>query len=293
MFREFIYLDTDRVQSIIAQLQEGLLTEIMSGNQKEISGRAGVTKGVLSQLVGIEAGLQGKYVTDIRQSKVLHDFAFNITLDSLRKKDLLIDNVDEFNREEFPVPEAAFILTAGQPKLYDISILTRLWEKKWKLDRGAKNKDLGRRPNKKPSEKDDTESSQARALFETFYGDAIIISQTNARDVTFEGLILRQHLREDIRSLIFKYGATPQGTWSLLAQVGNIPERKEGLLDEETSRISESIEEISLENRKNGLEAVKELIDRSNEFQQQMGTVLFPKISISPIAVYRELSPLR
>lgn len=293
MFREFIYLDTDRVQSIIAQLQKGLLTEIMSGNQKEVSATAGVTKGVLSQVVGIEAGVQGKYGTDIRQSKVLHDFAFNIALDSLREKDLLIENVDEFKREEFPVPEAAFILTAGQAKLYDISILTRLWERKWHFGQGGKNRGLERKPHKKSSETDDTESSQARALFETFYGDAIIISQTNAQDVTFEGLLLRQHLREDIRSLIFKYGAKPQGTWSLLAQVGNIPEPSEALVNEENARGKEDIGEISLGNPENRLEAVMELIERSNEFQQQMGTVLFPKISISPIAVYRELSPLR
>ena len=40
MFRDFIYLDTERIQSIISQLQEGLLTQIMSGKTSELSGTA-------------------------------------------------------------------------------------------------------------------------------------------------------------------------------------------------------------------------------------------------------------
>jgi hypothetical protein len=293
MYREFIYLDTDRIQSIIAQLQEGLLTEIMSGKQKELSGKAGIAKGVLAQFLPFDAEAQGKYGTDIKHSKVLHDYAFNLTLDSLTEKDLLIDNVDKFSREEFPVPEAAFVLTKGQPRLYDISILTRIWERKWKLDKDSKagkSKHTERGSTRRME--DEFTSNQARALFETFYGDAIIISQTNARNVTFEGLILRQHLREDIRSVIFKYGATPHGEWSMLAQVGNIPERKETYVNDENARLSDSVDEISFEKRNNWLEVVTELIGRSNEFQQQMGTVVFPKISISPIAIYREVPSL-
>src|SRR5262249_10934776 len=110
-------------------------TEVMGGKQKELSGKAGIAKGLLAQYLPLDAEAQGKYGTDVKQNKVLHDYAFNLSLDSLCENDLLIDNVDEFSREEFPVPESAFILRKGRPKLYDISILTRIWEKKWKLDK--------------------------------------------------------------------------------------------------------------------------------------------------------------
>lgn len=42
MFREFVYLDMDRVQSIVAQLNEGLLTDIANGTQSiQASGTVG------------------------------------------------------------------------------------------------------------------------------------------------------------------------------------------------------------------------------------------------------------
>jgi hypothetical protein len=123
MFREFIYLDMNRVQSIIAQLQEGLLTDIASGNQKEVSAKAGIEAQVLSLLLPATGEVQGKYATDIKANKVLHDFAFDLAFKSLRQEGLMIENVDEFEREKFPASETAFVLTKGQPKLYDFSAL--------------------------------------------------------------------------------------------------------------------------------------------------------------------------
>ena len=38
MYRDFIYLDTDRLQSIIAPLQEGLLDQVIEGKIEEYSG---------------------------------------------------------------------------------------------------------------------------------------------------------------------------------------------------------------------------------------------------------------
>jgi hypothetical protein len=135
--------------------------------------------------------------------------------------------------------------------------------------------------------------SQVRALFDTFYNDVILISLTNSSKVVFMGLLDRQHLREDIRSLIFKYGARPQGDWTMLAQVCSIPGRKETFVDEETAHISEALEELLLDNRKNWSEFITDLLERLNEFQEQMGTVVFPNISVSPIAIYREVPSLR
>ena len=51
MFRDFIYLDINRVQSIIAQLQQGLLNEVMEGKTEHTTGRAQVVAHLLAMLL--------------------------------------------------------------------------------------------------------------------------------------------------------------------------------------------------------------------------------------------------
>lgn len=48
VFRDFIYLDIDRVQSIIAQLQEGLLNEVMEGKTEQTTGGAQMSVNLLA-----------------------------------------------------------------------------------------------------------------------------------------------------------------------------------------------------------------------------------------------------
>jgi hypothetical protein len=80
VFRDFIYLDTERVQSIIAQLQHGLLSEVMEGNTEEDSKSAKGTLNFLSMLLPFSASVSAekKEATDIQKSKVLHDYAYKL-----------------------------------------------------------------------------------------------------------------------------------------------------------------------------------------------------------------------
>ena len=298
MFREFIYLDMDRVQSIGAQLNEGLLTDTTSGRQKEVTGKAG-TPELLAHLFPLTAEAQGKYATDIKENRILHDFAFSLAFKSLQREELVLEDVDEYERASFPATETAFILTRGRPKLYDFSTLQRLWDKKWNLDHES-NKDSGRggkghRFSSRQQQRlgEDSEPTAVRAFFDTFYNDVVLVSLANKSSVTFMGLLYRKHLREDIRSLIFKYGARPQGNWAMLAQICSIPERKEKSVDNETARISEALDTLSIDPENiNWSQFITDLLERSNEFQEQMGTVMFPTISVSPIALYREVVAL-
>ena len=43
MYRDFLYLDTDRLQSIIAQLEKGVLEQILEGKTKTLEGKASVS----------------------------------------------------------------------------------------------------------------------------------------------------------------------------------------------------------------------------------------------------------
>jgi hypothetical protein len=86
-YRDFIYLDIDRVQSIIAQLEQGLLTDIITGKGKEIVGKGEAAAGILSQFLPVGISIQGRLASDIRQSKVLHDHAYTVALESSERDD--------------------------------------------------------------------------------------------------------------------------------------------------------------------------------------------------------------
>ncbi len=51
MFRDFVYLDTNRVQSILAQLEQGLLTQLAQSRAREVMGQAGLGEGFFAQLL--------------------------------------------------------------------------------------------------------------------------------------------------------------------------------------------------------------------------------------------------
>jgi hypothetical protein len=73
VYRDFIYLDTDRLQSIIAQLELGLLDQVVEGQTEEYSAGGRITANLLSMLSG-SASAGYKNATDLKQNKVLHDY---------------------------------------------------------------------------------------------------------------------------------------------------------------------------------------------------------------------------
>jgi hypothetical protein len=55
MYRDFIYLNIDRLQSILAQLQEGLLDQVIEENTEEYSGGGRITANLVSLLIPLSA----------------------------------------------------------------------------------------------------------------------------------------------------------------------------------------------------------------------------------------------
>jgi hypothetical protein len=109
LYRDFIYLDTDRVQSIISQLQEGLLEQVVKGETEEISGGVRLSANLLSLLIPISPSASAGYknTTDLKENKVLHDYAFKVALNSLRDQGFLVEeNFDS-------MPETGFMLVKG------------------------------------------------------------------------------------------------------------------------------------------------------------------------------------
>ena len=64
----------------------------MEGKTSELHGKAGVAAGVLASFLPIELGGGFSRKHDIQSSKVLHDYAFNIAVDSLNENGLCLYN---------------------------------------------------------------------------------------------------------------------------------------------------------------------------------------------------------
>ncbi len=316
-YRDFIYLDIDRLQSILAQLEQGLLTDLIAGRSKEVGGTANIAAGLLSQFLPLTVSAGGKISSDVRESKVLHDYAFTVALNSLRDRSLLLE-ATEFERDEFPVPENAFVLIHGSIQITDYEALRRLM-KNWSVFERMSSKSDGNAGGNRSNSDDQPESGlnrrQRRALkrlgefelspssqkgsenrsrdstsniedlIEVFYGDMVQSIVTNIGGVRFVGVLNRDHLREDIRDLIFKYGSRPQGEWTILAQVTRIPEPEEAVTDPEV--LSTVLDTTSFPIT-SVFGAFGQMLSVVNLFQEFMGSVNYPDVAVSPIALYRE-----
>lgn len=301
VFRDFIYLDTDRVQSIIAQLQHGLLSEVMEGNAEESSKSAKGTLNFLSMLLPFSASVSAekKEATDIHKSKVLHDYAYNLAHGSLEDQGFLLQ-ADHLSPADSSTLDDAFILVRGEAKIFDYATFKNLAEHEKKLDKlfsseeTSGNRDQRRnhnKSNKKSSHRSDSIFGDIKVLVDAFFADSIQVHITNTQDAGFVGPLTREYLREDIRDLIFKYGSKLQGEWTMLAQIGRVPTLPGIAAQQLEETIGES-EEASQEEIETASSALNQVLEVMNALQGVVGSAAYPDFSISPIAIYREVQPL-
>ncbi len=274
MFRDFIYLDIDRIQSILAQLEQGLLSELMEEKTKESKERATATVNLLAMLLpaSISGTVEQGRGTSIGESRVLHDYAFEQARLALKDKDLLVEQ-DDHNWDD--VPETGFVLVRGSARISDYRTLEKIAANFDKVDKIFSTK-TGKQPGMGKQMK------EMSTVIDTFFKDTIRVNITNAQDCEFVGPLAREHLREDIRDLIYKYSSAPPGEWVMLANIARVPDPE----DSEEEAILERLVEV-------GAGSVARQIGQAMSmlyaFQELFGSVSYPEVAVSPIAVYREI----
>lgn len=393
MFRDFIYLDTNRVQSVLAQLHGGLITELAEESEKSASLKASLDPGLLLKHLlglGIEASAEVGASFSASHNKILHDYAFNVALEALDRKGYLLKPPElDLHRDDdpFPLGGGEFILVRGSARMLDYAVFSPLFEQAptflehwptlqphiqpW-LERLAQKR-KGAEPRSEPQEptpqtpsapphtnrmtnkerraakraaleasglvatatssnsvvqaiptngssepdqagheqsnsgavrpdtavapQDDTHALAAKAiqllesLFDMLLGDVIQFHLAAPNEVTFKGNLAREFLREDVRSLIFKYGALPQGDWTMLAQVSSVPPR--GQQENLVAGVTSIIQKETLAQIGSVADVVDLLLLGMNMGQELIRTVAYPAIAVAPIAIYRETTPLR
>ncbi len=324
MYREFVYMDADRVQSVIAQLKEGLLTEIVAGKASQLEGRARLAAGVLSHLfpIGIEGA--ASHSSNSQSSKVLHDYAYSIALEALQDNDMLLE-VDDWDRDNLPLPDNAFVLVRGDIEIIDYNILRELAEHEQtidalissnnKNDNGTTNgqqetleiKGLNRHqrrafasqqqkrvPTPPASAPTMSAFQQMRQFMDAFMGDVVLARALDSTGLIFVGPLIRASLREDIRHYILKRGGTAQEGWAMLGQVSLIPDETSKLAAlAAASTVLTGDMESATQNASTALDLLTTVIQPMYKMQEAIASISYPAIAVTPIAIYRELGKLR
>lgn len=301
MYRDFVYLDIDRIQSIIAQLQKGVLEQVLEGKSKELEGKAGIAAGILSAFLPIQLEATVHRETDVYSSKILQDYAYTIALEALNREGLCVHLTGE-KREQLPRTNGIFVLAQGSASILDYSLLKQLAENEQMLNKlsmtttfqvpETQNPRKGRYTPQGYSHqrKDQSEMQKIWMFVGAIMGESVQLRFKHSDDVVFVGTLERSFLREKARDFIFKYGGIPRTGWTMLAQIGQItePENKLGKLQQIVAKTS-----IQQSSSSTTTDIVNGLVEILNAFQESLASVSYPDIAVTPIAVYRELQGTR
>lgn len=283
MFRDFIYLDIDRVQSIIAQLQEGLLNEVLEGKTEQTSGKMQMATNLLAMLlpVSVSGSVEHGKSSNLSESRVLHDYAYEVARRSLGEAELLAE-AENLDREE--IPETGFVLVRGSARILDYETMRRMSENYDRLDDFFNSDDSP--AQRKKRRKENNPFRDSGVLLETFFDDAIRVKIANTESYGFIGPLAREHLREDIRSLVYKHGSEPEGEWMMLAEVVRVPQP-----DDDPEQNMERLLGGNQGDEGSVSDQLDQVMELFNAFQEFLGSTSYPNIIVSPVALYREIGP--
>ena len=299
--RDFVYLDIERLKSIIAQIEGGLV-EGFSESEKE-SGE--VSSGLKGKILGlIETSVGGKFLWEKQENetKTLHDHIYNKVEDALKETELLIripENiaVEDMINEEYRsmLGDTSFILATGKVKINDYSRIETLLERWGDLTDFVAECNVEGLPNTAQQDQKARSAALKKAkgdmhfnkklldgfarFIDTFHKGKLIIKMVPFDDYTgfrLVGNLDRELLRDDISSIIYKYSTAPVSSWTMFGQIASIPS-EEGGIETGESMFSNSDIEV----------AFQRMFDSARDMENMIATVVYPEIAVTPIAIYR------
>ena len=133
--REFIYLDVERMKSILSQIEKGLLLEVTEEKGQEMGLEGGLSTGSILGSV-VDAQGMGKFLINNNETetRTLHDYMYNIIEEKLLAENYLIEIPDEnqvnkrVNNWPKELKDNSFVLIKGKIKIEDYSILSGILE---------------------------------------------------------------------------------------------------------------------------------------------------------------------
>lgn len=301
LFRDFIYMDTERLKSIVAQLNQG----IIEGTSKTVTNAdEDKIKASLDFLKIIKIGSDHSFLFQKQEteSHTLHDYLYNLAEKSLIEKNLLINIPDDFSFENLMNPtidksilnSTSFILVKGKTIINDFTYMIRILDnfddilKAVLIGEQSSNKDFERKSQHERNKIVQQRMNEYNlpkdiknallTFLKNFYKERIVIKNipfVESPDFRFVGSLNPIYLRESIENIIYKYGTAPKEEWFMFAQIASIPNNENNDLD-----ITLNQNEIE-----RGLQSV---FDALRAIEKIGLSITFPEIAVTPLAIYRQ-----
>lgn len=309
--RDFIYLDVERLKSMLSQMDKGLLESLENQVSHEVGASAG-GKGSIPFLFEASGGANYVFHNQHSQTKALHDYIYNLVEDMLRDNHKLISipqdeelGIISTRRRLIEVaPETSFLLVTGHVNIDDYNNMMRFLRNFDKLEKaitrasgqqqtttnssGIRSKG-GTNKTSQASDISSQIKSTILPIVEQFYQSSdgkprLAIKMMPNRDeqnLRLVGNLHPEFLREDIDTITFKYTSAPDAPWHMLAQVAAIP----------AENSSHSALQMPIPPEAQLEERLHQMFNALRLFERIMTSISYPEIAVTPIAIYR--APLK
>lgn len=310
--RDFLYLDVDRIRSLLAQLEGGIVERAVERLTTSKEARAGAS---LFRIFEMGGNLVREQAGE--QTKTLQDALFLLFEESAAASGVLREDVDLAREAAWREGTIHRALEPGQ--LLKSTALTRILDSRHFRERVER---FARWPKlvvafssqdqlaavKNPKERERrleqmvTDAmggagfaklvEQMGEFVELFLGGQISIRQfpcgPELSEFALVGMLLDRagFLQEEREALFGKYGSAPS-YWTMVSQVATVPTEAGAEPDLDTSTLIRADEQIN----RAGLE------DLAVQFMQMLENSgiaegpTFPSVAVTPIAAYREVGP--
>lgn len=279
-YRDLIYFNADKVQSILAQLNKGLIESTIESNQSTHEGNLVTKTGKVLELLGFPINLEGGYkygrTKGLQQEKSLHDFALTHLIDTLPHTDvskLVRDSLNQSNDRTFVKVKGAFSIYDYQDfgqTLNNMDIIDKIFN-----------------DNTSTNENDDLQS--LAEFVKSAYVGLTTVEIKNSKDINFIGAINPEYLRETTRNMIYRYGTSPKGEWEMLCQITKIPSNNSQTIEESFENLNNEIDFKSLDREKTLGNVMNQMVKGFSRINDLFASVSYPNIAVEPIAVYKEI----
>lgn len=312
--RDFIYLDTEILGSIISQTEKGLIKDLVEekGDEKKIEGEL---KAAIFGIGGTgSAGYSKKGLE--RETKILHDYIYDRVKDKLEEANKVVF-VDEkqngilknWKKGELTksINETSFVLVNAQiilddyanfqeiaEKFNDIenaigylsagnvqppANLTKKERKRWEREKENKIKEN--------TNQDPKMLNSLLTIIKQFFKNKLVVKANPFPEnpyYRFIGDLKEEYLRDPIESIVLKYGTAPISKWWVFGQVSSIfPKNITSL---ESNNPFKGIDEEIKDNLK--MEVPMDEVFDALRGLDQFFSHKYPYVTFTPIAIYRE-----
>jgi hypothetical protein len=302
--RDFIYMDVDRVRSVYSQVEEGLLETRSAelGKDREVSGGAGVK---LPWFASGEAKASLLWRDTTTETTSLHDHMFNFLEDRLLESGDLLDLEANYPdgtwlRDDFAetVSPTAFVRIHGPVRINDYSNMSALLAEMPRLTKALAEVVVpidGMDPDKRKKAISAMVADmgmppkswidQLLFLLKELFGDTVVMKCRPFGDCAFIAKVNPVWLRDDIRSLLFRFGALPSDPWTIVGQIARVARVDDSTADDSNASGDniEASNEVGETRPEDAFEGAFNAVNGLQEF----ASLSYPDVAITPFAVYR------